>query len=167
MRTRETPGAPLFQAGSSLIEVLVSVFVLAFGILGAASMQANALRGNEGSLEQSAAVLLVRSIFEAMRANMVPTGTETGDRSAMEVLPGYNTGDDYLCDESRVASTGIAGTDLKHWVESIHASLGGDACGKVSCGAADANLCEVSVKWNNSRAQGGQTEQVVTTRSRL
>ncbi|MDR1462721.1 MAG: type IV pilus modification protein PilV [Azoarcus sp.] len=167
MRTFASIRARFFQAGSSLIEVLVSVFILAFGILGAASMQANALRGNEGSLEQSAAVLLVQSIFESMRASMMPATTEDGDRSVMAVRPGYDTGGSYLCDGHSVASAGIAGEDLRHWVESIHASLGDDACGKVSCGAADANLCEVSVKWNNSRSPGGQAEQAVTSRSRL
>lgn len=156
------------QDGVSLIEVLVSLLVLAIGLLGIAGIQASALRNNEGALEQSAAVLLTHSIVEAMRASMTSAAAQTEDRSVMQVRPAYSNAR-YLCKPSDVTAGGVAGNDLKRWVESLQAGLGADACGKVVCGPtpADANLCEVSVKWNNSRALGGDAAQVLTTRSRL
>ena len=74
--------------GIGLIEVMVSVLVLAVGLLGIAAMQSLALRGGQGSLESSQAVMQTGSILEAMRANpgvdytmakqcSVPTGTAT------------------------------------------------------------------------------------------
>ena len=43
--------------GIGLIEVMVSVLVLAVGLLGIAAMQSLALRGGQGSLESSQAVM--------------------------------------------------------------------------------------------------------------
>ena len=55
--------------GMSMIEVLVSVMVLGVGLLGIAAMQSIALRGGQGSLESSQAVMASNSTIEAMRAN--------------------------------------------------------------------------------------------------
>ncbi|MDR1662046.1 MAG: type IV pilus modification protein PilV [Azoarcus sp.] len=168
MRILKTPGASSEQAGSSLIEVLVSVFILAFGILGVAGMQTGALRNNQGALEQSSAVLLAHSILESMRASMVhDDSAESDDRSAMKVADGYSTSDE-ICKASDVTSSGAPGEDLKRWIGEIHASLNDDsACGQIVCETADPNLCTVTVKWNNSRALGGDAAQTVTARSRL
>ena len=56
--------------GMSMIEVLVSVMVLGVGLLGIAAMQSIALRGGQGSLESSQAVMGSNSIIESMRANI-------------------------------------------------------------------------------------------------
>ena len=60
--------------GMSMIEVLVSVMVLGVGLLGIAAMQSIALRGGQGSLESSQAVMAANSIIEAMRANAAELG---------------------------------------------------------------------------------------------
>ena len=60
--------------GMSMIEVLVSVMVLGVGLLGIAAMQSIALRGGQGSLESSQAVMQTTSIAEAMRANRLNAG---------------------------------------------------------------------------------------------
>ena len=58
-----------YVRGMSLIEVMVSVLILAVGLLGIAAMQSYALRGGQGSLESSQAVMQTGAILEAMRAN--------------------------------------------------------------------------------------------------
>lgn len=168
MKIPGTGGTYSPQSGASLIEVLVSLLILAIGLLGIAGIQAGALRNNQGALEQSAAVLLTHSIVEAMRASMTSAAAEAEDRSVMQVRPDYSNAA-YLCKTSDVTAGGVVGNDLRRWVENLQASLGAEACGKVVCGATavDANLCEVSIKWNNSRALGGDAAQVITTRSRL
>jgi prepilin-type N-terminal cleavage/methylation domain-containing protein len=57
------------MTGFSLIEVMVSVVIIAIGLLGIAAMQAMALRGSQSSLETSQAVIQSNSILEAIRAN--------------------------------------------------------------------------------------------------
>lgn len=159
---------PSLQTGASLIEVLISVFVLAVGVLGIAAMQANALRNNQGAYEQSAAVFLSHSILDAMRASMIANAARPGE---MVVRPDYNTGG-YLCNVSETSGGSLAANDLKRWIKNIQDNLNGgatstDACGQVECSASDPNLCTARVRWNSSRTLGGSSTQVVETRSRL
>lgn len=59
-----------FAGGFTLLEVLVAVFVLAVGILGAAAMQLTALRTRHQSSLMSAGVQLASSLADSMRANV-------------------------------------------------------------------------------------------------
>ena len=165
--TPDTFGTPARQTGASLIEVLVSVFVLAFGILGIAALQAGALRNNQGAFEQSAAVFLTHSMLDAMRASMQPDASNPG---AWLVRPGYVTGN-FICQNSTAADM-LVRNDLNRWLRNIRDNLNGGvtddvACGRIVCDASDPNLCTVSVRWNNNRSLGGDQAQVVETRSRL
>ncbi len=58
-----------YRNGFSMIEVLVSILVLALGVIGAAGMQLHALRTNQQSGFQSAAVQLASELADKMRAN--------------------------------------------------------------------------------------------------
>jgi len=66
-------------SGFSLVEVLVSIVVLSFGLLGMVGMQAASLRSNREARLQSSAVVLVRELAETIRGNKVegvkPTAT--------------------------------------------------------------------------------------------
>lgn len=57
-----------------MIEVLVSVIVLSFGLLGVAGLQAAALRSNQDARLQSVAISLAREMGEMMRANVQQAG---------------------------------------------------------------------------------------------
>jgi len=162
-----SPGTYSLQAGASLIEVLVSVFILAFGILGIAAMQAGALRNNQGALEQSAAVFLTHSILDAMRASMQPDADRPG---TLVVREGYVTNDCIWQDPT--VSDALVANDLSRWLKNIRDNLNGgetneNACGRIVCDADDPNLCTASVRWNNSRSLGGEAKQDVETMSRL
>lgn len=56
-------------AGFSLVEVLVSIVVLSFGLLGMVGMQAAALQSNREARTQSSAVVMARELAEAIRGN--------------------------------------------------------------------------------------------------
>lgn len=58
------------EKGFSLIEVLVAVFVLAVGVIGAAGMQLAALRTSQQSSFQTRALHLAAEMAEVMRANI-------------------------------------------------------------------------------------------------
>ncbi|MCL2162519.1 MAG: type IV pilus modification protein PilV [Betaproteobacteria bacterium] len=157
------------QTGVSLIEVLVSVFVLAFGILGIAAMQAGALRNNQGAFEHSAAVFLTHSILDAMRASMQSDASNPGE---LIVRQGYTTSD-FICQDTQIPNTdALATNDLKRWLRNIRDNLNGgvadeNACGRIVCETSDPNLCTALVRWNNTRSLGGNQQEVVETRSRL
>ena len=164
----DTSGTRTHQTGVSLIEVLIAVFVLAFGILGIAAMQAGALRNNQGAFEQSAAVFLTHSILDAMRATMQPDAT-----GVLFVRPGYTT-NGFICQSADIPTIAdpLVESDLSLWFQNIQNNLNGgaddgSACGKIECDATDPNLCTVSVQWDNSRSLGGNQAQIVSTRSRL
>lgn len=55
--------------GATLMEALVSVLVLSFGVLGAAGMQTASLQANREARNQSLALRYARELAEMMRAN--------------------------------------------------------------------------------------------------
>ncbi|MFS2099249.1 type IV pilus modification protein PilV [Variovorax sp. Varisp85] len=56
-------------AGFTLVEVLVSIVVLSFGLLGMVGLQAGSLQANRDARLQSTAVVLARELAEMMRGN--------------------------------------------------------------------------------------------------
>jgi type IV pilus assembly protein PilV len=57
------------HAGFTLIEVLVAILVLSFGLLGMVGMQATSLQVNRDARLQSTAIVLARELAEMMRGN--------------------------------------------------------------------------------------------------
>ncbi len=55
--------------GSSLIEVMVALFVLAIGLLGALSMQVKSMQYTQSAYYYSQAMYLASEILESMRSN--------------------------------------------------------------------------------------------------
>ena len=145
------PQSKSFQRGVSLIEALVSVLILAIGLLGMLAMQGASLRNNQSANERSIAVVASYSIIDAMRANRLAAlnGAYNFALSANCVLPQGNT---------------QAVIDLREWVLNLQADLGPTACGNIDClnGA-----CRVTVAWNDSRATEGLELQQLTTEVRL
>jgi type IV pilus assembly protein PilV len=153
MKPFHTPAqrrTPQRQHGVSLVEVLVSVVVVSLGLLGAVALQATALRNNQGSYERTQSSILTQGIFDAMRANL--SAVTSG---------GYNTGD-WVC--TAPSANSLASRDIARWVNSLHGQIHPGACGSISC---TANACTVSVRWDDSRATQGATDQRVTLKAQL
>ncbi len=147
MPTRQ---AKCIQRGASLIEVLVSVLVLTFGILGAAALQSRALRNNQSSYEHAQMTVLAQSILDAMRANRA--GMSAG---AYEMAS-------WTC--SAPSGAGLAANDLTLWIGNLHQQIHPGACGRITCAARD---CLVGIRWDDSRGTGGSSTQQFELRSRL
>ena len=138
--------------GMSMIEVLVSVMVLGVGLLGIAAMHSIALRGGQGSLESSQAVMASNSIIEAMRANRANASAYVYDGTTS-------------CGSTPAAGSTLASNDLNYWVSSLKTTIGSatSTCGKiVSLGG---NNYRVTVQWDDSRAGGAGTKTIVTDAS--
>ena len=141
---------PCRVRGVGLIEVLVAVAVLAFGLLGIAALQATALRNSQSSYERSQAVTLTYSILDRMRANL--TVTHAG---------GYNT--TKLCTVDPSDGT-QAGNDIHDWMNEVQKVMGNTACGTINCNQPlNVYQCTITVEWDDSRGTKGDANQTLRT----
>jgi type IV pilus assembly protein PilV len=167
----------LAHSGFTLVEVMVSVFVLALGVIGAAGMQLSALRTTQQSGLQTNAVQLASEIAETMRANssqMRLTGDDNpfigidyqagaGDPPAPDASCFSRSSD---CDAAQLASF-----EIHEWESRIRASLpsgravvcrdadpwdAGTHSYKWDCGASspDAGSVVVKIGWQGKNPDG-------------
>lgn len=142
------------QAGVSMIEVMVAVFVLALGILGMTAMQLASLRANQSAYERSAAVLSAYSMVDRLRADL--TAARAGS---------YNLA---LADTCAAPSgSSFQASQLAAWIGELQTSMGGQACGGIACTTGTTITCVVSVRWDDSRARGGSSNQIFSIEARL
>jgi type IV pilus assembly protein PilV len=71
-RSRSTPAR---QRGVTLIEVLVTILILAFGLMGLVGMQAKVQAGQSDNYQRAQAVLLVQDMANRISANRVNAAT--------------------------------------------------------------------------------------------
>lgn len=147
------PHFPGRQSGSSLLEVLIAVLVLAIGLLGMAAMSAVTIKNSNSSAARSQAVMHVYSLMDTLRLNR-----------ADAVGGAYNVG--WECSaQTSDADTGFDATVFNGWLGVVQQSLGDpQACGRIACGV---ESCSVGIRWNDSRGTGGDSEFEIQTTSRL
>lgn len=108
------------QSGSSLIEVMVALFVLAIGLLGVLSMQVNAVKMSRSSALVSQANALTMDIYEAMKASPRDDADQY-QRLYNEPVPALPT---CATTVGGCSSSGqIADANLHYWLTSIASSL--------------------------------------------
>jgi len=149
-------------AGVGLIEILIAIVILAFGMLGIAALQATALRTSQSSINRNEAIAQSYAILDAMRANR-PSA----------LIGKYNL-TSWTCAVPDDDGT-LAGKDLNHWVARVRSAQGlgsgPDTCVKIESVAGIQDTYRVSIKWDDSRGNAGRnsqpTVQTVSTASRL
>lgn len=140
------------QRGVSLLEVLIAVLILSFGLLGLASLQMTTLRNNQSSFERSRAIMAVYSIADTLRADIK-------DKGALDLEAGF------------------AATNIALWKAGLAEHLGPGASGKVECTPATTtpltsdpittHTCTVTITWDDSRGLQGGDKQTMTTQVQL
>lgn len=140
------------QAGSGLLEIMVAVLVLAFGLLGLAALQARALQQNQSSLQRSQAVLLSYSILDSLRTDRTNAIGGAYNMAQTCVVPG--------------PTGALVGDTLNNWMQSLHGRLGAAAttCGFINCN--NNGICTVRIFWDDSRA-GGNANETFETRTQI
>lgn len=137
-------------SGVGLIEVLIAVVILSFGMLGIAALQSTSLRNSQSALERSQAVVQTYAILDAMRANLAVARIGGYDLTVLTcVVP--KTGD-------------LAASDLHDWIQALKRDLGEAACGQIKCGSL---ACRITVQWDDSRGTRGDARQQLVTETRL
>ena len=130
--------------GAGMIEVMISILIMAIGLLGIAAMQATALRNSQSALERSQGVINTYTIIDSMRANL--------DQAR---LGAYNV----TCGATAGGGT-LASNDIAFWLGSLEDSLGEGTCGAISC--VDGS-CEITVTWDDTRGTGGVGDLIYST----
>lgn len=152
MKPSPRPATPRRQAGIGLIEILIAIVILAFGLLGIAALQATALRTSQSSISRNEAIAQSYAILDAMRANR-----------ANAIIGKYDLGA-WTCAVPDDDGT-LAGKDLNHWVARVRSDQGlgsgEDTCVKIEpvTGAGLQNTYRISIRWDDSRGNASATSQ--------
>lgn len=154
------------QSGSTLLEVLVAIVVLSFGLLGMAGLQAASLKSNQTALQRSQAVVLAYDIMDRMRSNYK-------EARAGEYL--------HLLDDPKPSAGGnLAKRDLNLWLTRLTDVLGADAQGQVcvtpvqggikacipwteASAVRDSTFVQVTVQWQGRELASDDASGVVQT----
>ena len=141
------------QKGFSLIEVLVTMVIISFGLLGIAGVIVNSMKNNQSSYARTQASVLANDIIDRMRAN----------RITAETAPyAYNLA---LGAALPTAGNAVVLNDLTQWRTALAAAM---PSGTGSVTMADATQVTVVVQWNDARASTdarGTDAQIQAARS--
>ena len=129
------------QGGSTLIEIAITVLILATSLLAMATLQTRSLQFNQAAYMRSQANIYAYDIADRIRINR---GKDAANITA------YNA--DY---EGSPGGNGIASEDVTKWRESIGRDLPGGK-GKIDCKAAT-RICVLSIKWDDEQLFGAAT----------
>ena len=155
------------QYGSTLIEVLIALLIMSFGMMGMAGVQSVSLRGNQAAYFRTQATSLTMDIIERMRANL--TGVEAGNYNN---VAGAATASCFTT--TGCTSAQMAAQDINDWSTQVAAFLPGGTA--VVCldssgddGTAAAFACDntgatyaIKIWWDDNR-DGTANERYVTT----
>jgi len=140
---------PPRQAGVSMIEVLVTILIFAFGMLALSGLQLRALAFSQSSLYRSQATALTDDIIDRMRADRGNAKASKWDTS--------------LDDDpaSSFTSSAIYDIDRKDWKQMVAQLL---PSGRASIDVT-ADVVTIVIQWDDSR--GREAAQTLRTVSRL
>lgn len=102
------------QLGFSMIEILVTLVVVATALLGTAGLQAHAMKTNKGSEFRNQAIFLSADIVERMEANKVEAVAGTYAAAA-----GGATAASSTCDVGACTSAALAAYDIANWQAAV------------------------------------------------
>jgi type IV pilus assembly protein PilV len=133
------------QRGVGLIEVLIALLVLSFGMLGMAGLQMWSLKYNQSAMERGMAVVQTHTIADAMRADRAAALRDEFDIGIDASAPSGNT---------------FPQVSVRAWRTSVQAALGPTATGSVECNGA---VCTIRIRWDDTRGTNTTPEADGTT----
>ena len=132
--------------GMTLVEVLVTIVILSFGLLALAGLQVTALGGSKNASNRTVATMLSYAILDAMRANRQPA-LNGNYNLALSGTPG--------------SGTALAEQDLRRWRTELARRLPAGT-GSVQIGAG--NVVTIVVQWDDTRGASAPTQFQLQTR---
>lgn len=109
------------QGGFSLIEVIVTMGIMSFGLLGIAGMQLSAMTKSRVTFERNQATLLANDLVERIRANLPAAAVGSYDLTARS-NPSESV---WSCkgEQADCSSSDMAAADLADWSQRVDAVL--------------------------------------------
>lgn len=132
------------QRGDTMIEVLVTIIIIAVGVLGAAALQVTTLKNLSSSHSASVAAILAEDFSERMRAN--PDEALDNDAYVHNAAPG--TFPDCAADACSMAQ--LATYDMGTWWQQLTTVLPSGR-GEVTRNAGT-NTFVLTVRWDDDRS---------------
>ena len=148
------------QRGFTLIEILVTVFILAIGLLGLAGLILEGMRNNQGAYLRTQASILAYDMADRMRANK-PRAADYADFStdgASTTLPACAS------DAAGCTPAGQAQVDMVEWTRQIQGA-GSDVVllpggvGTIDFDSAN-SVYTITVTWDEVAREGDQGETI-------
>ncbi len=140
------------QTGFTLIEVMVSVVVLAIGLLGLAGLQATSMRFNGSAYLRSQATNLAYDIADRMRANVIAARNGFYDGVGIQNPPP-------ACAVVVLAGS-LAQQDIQAWRNALACTLP-SGTGSIN---RNGTIFTITIQWDDSRGQDApQTFQTMTS----
>lgn len=144
------------QSGFSLLEVIITMGILAVGLLGLAGLQARAINAEADSFSRAQAIMLANELADRMNANLTAVKTSTSastgynqqDGSSVKVVFGTGYNNDCITVTNNTsalqaaccaAKSTVAARDLCEWdlsLKGIGESVGTSKVGNMSGGRA-------------------------------
>lgn len=126
------------QSGFTLLEVLVTLLIISFGLLGMAALQISALKNNLSAHHRSQATILAYDIVDRMRANITTIDNYVG-------IPDASVAAVATClTDTGCTPQNMALNDLAEWRTDLAELPSGT--GRISSSGA---LYTVAITWND------------------
>lgn len=149
------------QSGLSMIEVLVSLTIVAFGVLGLLGLQARALSFQKDSFDRRTAAEMVAQMSERIRANhMGLVGGEYDSAAWGHLQPTTPTPTAYAACAAACSESDLAFRDWTQWIAEFRRRVPGSAA-YIFWDTTDTGSVLVSVAWPEPQNTSG-TDDVCT-----
>lgn len=135
-----------------MLEVLVAIVVLAFGLLGLAGLQADGLRNNTSAYLRSQAALMAYDMLDRMRANI--QGVESGDYDNLMDSTPINP--ECISTGTGCSVAQLAQNDAYEWSDQL-AKLLPSGQGRV-IGNGSGSIFSITVMWDDRRTGATGTD---------
>lgn len=116
-----------YLTGFGMLEVMIALFILSFGLMGLAALQSIGVKFNYQSYERTQAVFFSSDIIDRIRANRA--GKFAGTYDIVGPGPRSYSVD---CRTTRCTSTQLANYDIAMWKGTIRSTLGPTADAEIA-----------------------------------
>ncbi|AAO54354.1 MULTISPECIES: type IV pilus modification protein PilV [Pseudomonas syringae group] len=144
------------QAGMTLIEVLVSVLILAIGLLGAAAIQLNALKYTDSSAMTSQASFIAYDMMDRIRANVDGNASANGSTNVLATYALAN-----LAGAPAANPNDARAQDLYDFKTNIVNFAGASGTGSIVVNTAP--IVTITIGWSDTRAAGASNQATGST----
>jgi type IV pilus assembly protein PilV len=133
------------QNGFSMLEILISLVIIAIAMLGAAGLQLNVMRLNNGSQSRTQAIFLAADMAERLETNKVGAVAGSYNMPAQWTNVSSVAGTD--CTATTCDSPSLAAWDISMWGQSISSLLPNACWGVTTTTVANPITYTIHIGW--------------------